>query len=277
MVHEELLTSTLNQACDFIFAIIPQKTPSKKNLRNCKIISHRGQHDNINVLENTITAFDNALNNKGICGIEFDFRWTKDLQPVVIHDPDLIRIFGSKIKISDTTLSELKQKFPEIPSLKEVLQRYGGETHLMVEAKEEYKFQPDKQDQILKDLFKNLQPKIDYHILSLSTRILDLMKFVENTSKIIVAVFNVKSLSNVSLTKKYAGIGGHYLLLQNIFVKQHLKFGQKIGVGFPKSKNSLFREINRGVEWIFCNESEKLCKILQHELKQGNSNKKIII
>ena len=98
------------------------------------------------------------------------------------------------------------------------------------------------------------------------------MNFVENSSKIIVAVFNEKLLSKSSLEKKYAGIGGHYLLLQNIIVRQHLKFGQKIGVGFPKSKNSLFREINRGVEWIFCNESEKLCKILQHELKQGNEN-----
>ena len=178
----------------------------------------------------------------------------------------------SNIKISDTTLSELKQNFPQIPSLKEVLLRYGGKTHLMVEAKEEYNFHPEKQDQILKDLFKNLKPKKDYHILSLSTRILDLMNFVENTSKIIVAVFNVKSLSKTSLIKKYAGIGGHYLLLQNILVRRHLKFSQKIGVGFPKSKNSLFREINRGVEWIFCNESEKLCKILQNELNQSKVN-----
>ena len=270
---EEVLTIPLNRACDFVFAITPQKTPSKKNLRNCKIVSHRGQHDNIKVLENTLTAFDNALKNKGIFGIEFDFRWTKDIQPVVIHDPDLWRIFGSKIKISDITLSELKQRFPQIPSLEDVLLRYGGKTHLMVEAKEDYDFQPEKQDQILKDLFKNLQPIRDYHILSLSTRTLDLINFVENTAKIIVAVFNVKTLSKASLMKKYAGIGGHYLLLQNIILRQHLKFGQKIGVGFPKSKNSLFREINRGVEWIFCNESAKLCKILQNELKQGNINR----
>ena len=88
---EEVFTVPLNIACDVIFAIIPQKTPTKENLRNCKIVSHRGQHDNIKILENTFKAFDNALQNKGISGIEFDFRWTKDIQPVVIHDSDGFR------------------------------------------------------------------------------------------------------------------------------------------------------------------------------------------
>ena len=211
----ELITNFLNRVCDIIFAIVPQKTPSNKNLRNCKIISHRGQHDNKNILENTLMAFDNAMNTNGIWGIEFDFRWTKDLHPVVIHDPNLRRIFGSKLRVSETTLFELKKKFPQIPSLKEVIERYGGEIHLMVEAKEEYNVHPEKQDQILKDLFKPLQPIKDYHILSLSPKILDFINFVEDKSKIIVAVFNVKSLSNISLGKNYAGIGGHYLLLKN--------------------------------------------------------------
>ena len=66
MFIEDLLTLPLSKTCDLIFAIIPQKTPSKEDLKNCKIISHRGQHDNIKVFENTLTAFDNALNNKGI-------------------------------------------------------------------------------------------------------------------------------------------------------------------------------------------------------------------
>ena len=269
----ELVTTPLNHACDLIFAIIPQKNPPEKNLRNCKIISHRGQYDNLKVFENTLTAFDNALNNNGVWGIEFDFRWTKDIQPVVIHDPDLKRLFDSKIKISETTLSDLKQNFPEIPSLKEVVARYGGKLHLMVEAKEEHNSQAEKQNKILKDIFDPLKPSKDYHILSLSSRILDSINFVENTSKIIVAIFNEHSQSKTSIIKKYAGIGGHYLLIKNLIVRKHLKLGQKIGTGYPKSKNSLFREINRGVEWIFCNEPEKLCKIIQKELQKNNSNK----
>ena len=146
-----LETSTI-KICDIIFAIIPQEMPSLDNLRKCKIISHRGQHDNKEILENTLNAFDIALNTKGIWGIEFDIRWTKDLFPVVFHDPDLLRLYGSKILISETKRSELKILFPQIPTLKDVVQRYGGKLHLMVEAKEELNIQPEKQNKILNNM-----------------------------------------------------------------------------------------------------------------------------
>ena len=47
--------------------------------------------------------------------------------------------------------------------------------------------------------------------------------------------------------------------------------GKSIGVGYPRSKNNLFREINRGVEWIFCNDAVGLSSILQAELKKAQS------
>jgi glycerophosphoryl diester phosphodiesterase len=263
------LESRLMQICDSIFSIVPQKAPTLENLSKCKIISHRGQHDNITVYENTLSAFDHALETEGIWGIELDFRWTKDLHPVVAHDPDLLRLFGSNLKISETTLAELKQYCPEVPTLEEVLLRYGGKLHLMVEAKEEHYPQPEKQNMILKDLFAPLQPREDFHLLSLDPEMLVLVKFVDTSAKIPVAVFNAKTLSKISLNEKYAGLGGHYLLLHKKIVKQHLDCGQKIGVGYPKSKNNLFREINRGVEWIFCNDAVEVSGILQTELKKA--------
>ena len=263
------LQSFLMQICDSIFAIIPQQAPTLENLCKCKIISHRGQHDNITVFENTLSAFDHALETAGIWGIELDFRWTKDLHPVVAHDPDLRRLFGSNVRIAETTLAELKQHCPQVPTLKEVLLRYGGKVHLMVEAKEEYYPQPEKQNMILKDLFAPLKPREDFHLLSLDPKMLVLVKFVDNSAKIPVAVFNAKTLSKISLNEKYAGLGGHYLLLHKRIVKQHLDCGQKIGVGYPNSKNNLFREINRGVEWIFCNDAVWVSGILQTELKKA--------
>jgi glycerophosphoryl diester phosphodiesterase len=263
------LESRLMQICDSIFSIVPQKAPTLENLSKCKIISHRGQHDNITVYENTLSAFDHALETEGIWGIELDFRWTKDLHPVVAHDPDLLRLFGSNLKISETTLAELKQYCPQVPTLEEVLLRYGGKLHLMVEAKEEHYPQPEKQNMILKDLFAPLQPREDFHLLSLDPEMLVLVKFVDTSAKIPVAVFNAKTLSKISLNEKYAGLGGHYLLLHKKIVKQHLDCGQKIGVGYPKSKNNLFREINRGVEWIFCNDAVNVSGILQTELKKA--------
>jgi glycerophosphoryl diester phosphodiesterase len=262
------IESCLMQICDSIFAIVPQQVPSLENLLKCKIISHRGQHDNITVFENTLSAFDHALETDGIWGIELDFRWTKDLHPVVAHDPNLMRLFGSNIRISDTTIAELKQQCPQVPTLEEVLLRYGGKLHLMVEAKEEHYPQPEKQNMILKELFAPLEPRKDFHLLSLAPEMLVLVKFVDTSAKIPVAVFNAKTLSKISLTEKYAGLGGHYLLLHQKIVKQHLDCGQKIGVGYPKSKNNLFREINRGVEWIFCNDAVGVSVILQTELKK---------
>lgn len=265
------LETGLMHLCDCILAVIPRQIPTLDNLENCKIISHRGLHDNKEVLENTIAAFDLALETHGIWGIEFDFRWTKDLCPVVIHDPDLQRLHGINRLVSDTTLNELKQLCPLVPTLEEVLNRYGKRLHLMVEVKEESYPQPDKQNMILKNLFSDLEPVKDIHLLSLSPQMLEIIKFADNSAKVLVAEYNVKELSRIALENKFAGFAGHYILLGNKVVMQHLKSGQKIGVGYPKSKNSLFRELNRGVDWIFCNDTLLLNYILQTELKKAQS------
>jgi len=266
------LEPPLIKICDLIFALIPREVPSLENLQKCKIISHRGQHDNVEIVENTFNAFDVSLNTKGVWGIELDIRWTKDLCPVVFHDPDLQRLYGLKIRISETTRSKLKKLFPQIPTLKEIVSRYGEKLHLMVEAKEELNVQTQKQNKILEDIFQKLEPSKDFHLLALNPKILDTINFVDASSKIIVAIFNEKWLSKISLDKNYSGIGGHYLLISNKIIQQHLNFGQKIGVGYPNSKNSLFREINRGVEWIFCNDAVNLSNILQDELEKTKSN-----
>ncbi len=258
----------LIKICDLIFELVPRKIPPLELLENCKIISHRGQHDNKIVFENTIDSFDKVLGIKGIWGIEFDFRWTKDLCPVVIHDPDLNRLHGVNRLVSDTELSDLKRLCPLVPTLEEVLNRYGKKLHLMVEAKEEFYPESEKQVQILKNLFANLDPTKDFHFISLEPKMLEKINFLENTTKILVAEFNINELSKITLDKNYAGFAGHYILIQNKMIRKHLKSGQKIGVGYPSSKNSLFRELNRSVEWIFSNDAVGLNNICQKELKK---------
>ena len=105
---------------DTAYANIPQAFPGKKQLESCKIISHRGEHDNKLVFENTLQAFDQITDN-GIWGIEFDVRWTKDLHPIVFHDKDLKRLFNSGIQIHKVTLAELKTDFPMIPVSRKLL------------------------------------------------------------------------------------------------------------------------------------------------------------
>ena len=138
---------SLMQCTDFYYKIRPQPFPRRDRLRACKIIAHRGEHDNMTVYENTLEAFDLALDRR-IWGIEFDLRWTKDLCPVVNHDPDLKRIFKQDINISDVTLEELKSRCPAVPSLIEVIHKYGKKLHFMVEVKAENYPDPQRQNNL---------------------------------------------------------------------------------------------------------------------------------
>ena len=138
----------------------------------------------------------------------------------------------------------------------------------MVEVKVELYPEPEKQVLILKNLFSDLEPAKDFHLISLEQQMLENINFLDNKAKVLVAEFNVKELSKIALEKNYAGFAGHYILIWNKVVRKHLKYGQKIGVGYPRSKNSLFRELNRSVEWIFSNDAVGLNSIFQTEFKK---------
>jgi glycerophosphoryl diester phosphodiesterase len=156
----------IRQILDRFYARWPQAVPDKDRLQHCKIISHRGEYDNRNIFENTMNAFDRAK-EQGVWGIEFDLRWTKDLNPVAIHDADLRRVFGLDFSIRQLTLAELKSRCPLVPSLAEMIQRYGKEIHLMIEIKAEHYPDPVGQNRILSEHLFSLEPEKDYHLLTM--------------------------------------------------------------------------------------------------------------
>ncbi|MCJ7772514.1 MAG: glycerophosphodiester phosphodiesterase [Desulfobacterales bacterium] len=245
---------------DTAYANIPQAFPGKEQLGSCKIISHRGEHDNKLVFENTLQAFDQITDN-GIWGIEFDVRWTKDLHPIVFHDKDLKRLFNSSVQIQKVTLAELKNDFPMIPCLEEIITRYGKSIHLMIEIKEEVYSEPVRQNRMMKELFSSLTPEIDYHFVSLHPEMFRFFDFLPKPACLPIAQLNSKEFSEIAIEQKYGGVMGQYFLLSNSLVKKHLSLGQNIGTGFIGSKNCLFRELNRGVEWLFSNNSIELQSI----------------
>jgi glycerophosphoryl diester phosphodiesterase len=246
---------------DFIYSKYPRPVPEKDKLLNCKIISHRGEHDNRSVFENTVKAFDRVL-EKGVYGIEFDVRWTKDLKPVVIHDSDTKRLYNKKLSVNKTSFSDLIGAVPEIPALEDIVSRYGKKLHLMVEIKEDCYPEPLKQSAILKDLFSGLEPEKEYHFISLSPEVFGMFDFVQNSTCIPIARLNTGSISQTALQKNFGGIAGHYLLVTNSLLRIHLDNNQKTGTGFVESANCLFREINRGTEWIFSNSAVQLQEII---------------
>ena len=261
-----MLTNILQQAADLLYAIWPQPIPGKDRLAQCKIISHRGEYDNQTIYENTLPAFDKVMDH-GVWGVELDVRWTKDLHPVVFHDRTTQRVFHGNFCICDFPLAQLKEKYPSIPSLKEVITRYGKTLHLMVEIKEETYSNPEVQNRRLKDLFSSLEPQIDYHFLSLQPNMFKLIDYVPPQTFLPVAELNVRELSHIAIEKHYGGITGHFLMLNNSYLKKHHLNNQLVGTGFVRSKNCLYRELNRGIEWIFTNHAVKLQTIVNETLK----------
>ena len=60
-------------------------------------------------------------------------------------------------------------------------------------------------------------------------------------------------ISRLALAKRWGGVAGHYLMTTGGVIARHHRAGQRIGTGFADSPRSLYREIHRGVDWIFSN------------------------
>ena len=257
-----IVQRTVLNLIDAVYAKRPQPFPGRERLANCQIVTHRGEHDGRTVFENTLAAFDAAM-AAGVWGIECDLRWTKDLQPVINHDPDLTRVFGLDIKISEVTLAELKSACDRVPSLEEVIQRYGKKMHIMLEIKDEYYPDPARQNRILTDKFSTLIPLEDFHIMTLRPRMFGVIDFVPKSTFIPIAQLNFLKLSKLARRENYCGMAGHFLFLTGALLKKHWDMEQKVGTGYVSSKNCLFRELNRDIEWIFSNNAADLQKIVQ--------------
>jgi glycerophosphoryl diester phosphodiesterase len=254
---------------DRLFAALPQPLPALKQVRRCRIVSHRGEHDNHIILENTLKAFDAAC-AAGVWGIECDVRWTRDLQPVISHDRDCRRLFGARLILHELTWSEVREKFPLIPTLREVILRYGQRLHLMVELKDEPYPDPLRQSELLAELFANLQPARDYHLLSLNPAVFRYCDFVPAHTLLPIAETNVREVSDLAIEHGYAGIAGHYLLLSQARIRRHQGLQQQVGTGFVASRNCLYRELRRGVDWIFSDCAARLqgfCRDLLRRLE----------
>ena len=87
---------------------------------------------------------------------------------------------------------------------------------------------------------------------------------------LLVAEYNVHLLSEMALEEIYAGISGQYLLVSKNTIQKHGRHNQKIGTGFVGSRYCFYRELNRGVEWIFTNHAIKLRSFQQELLSQLN-------
>jgi glycerophosphoryl diester phosphodiesterase len=258
----------IRRTLDQFYARWPQPIPTRDRLEQCKLISHRGEYDNQNIFENTVASFD-RVRVGGVWGIELDLRWTKDLHPVVLHDTNLQRVFGSDTTIHQTTLAELQSECALVPTLAEIIARFGKKMHLMIEVKSEVYPDPMHQNRILAELLAALQPVEDYHFLTLTPQMFNVIECAPQNAFLPVAHFNFFRLSKLAIRQNYSGVAGHYALLTRSRLKRHKAHMQNLATGYVNSKNCLFRELNRGVQWMFSDNAVELQKVVNQLLQKG--------
>lgn len=139
MIVIYILLALICAAAIYIVLTMPRlKNPNHQDFLNW-YYAHRGLYDNeTNAPENSLLAFKRAV-EKGY-GIELDVQLSKNLVPVVFHDFDLKRICGLDEKVSQLTLSQLKELTllhtnARIPTLQEALAVVDGKVPLIIELK----------------------------------------------------------------------------------------------------------------------------------------------
>jgi glycerophosphoryl diester phosphodiesterase len=237
---------------DAICARRPPPRPDRERLKGCRIISHRGEHDNRRVFENTLPAFDAAA-AAGAWGIELDLRWTRDLVPVVIHDPSPARVFGHPLEVAGAAFPDLRKRCALIPALSEVVGRYGGRVHLMIEIKREAYPDPGRQNRVLAETLAPLTPQKDYHLISLAPEMLRRITAVPREAFVPIARLDTPGFVRLALREGWAGAAGHYLPMRGLLIRRLHAAGLKAGTGYSDTAAALIREVNRGVDWVFSN------------------------
>lgn len=250
---------SLLTGAELALAALPRRAPAPAHWRSAKIVAHRGDTGGGRVPENTVAAFDPLLDG-GVWGMEFDVRWTADLEPVLSHDPDLRRVFGLPLRIAELRFAELRHRCPRIPHLDEVVARYGGRLHLMLELKTEPYPDPERQRRRLAECLAGLAPSTDYHVLALDTALFRHVPDIPRDSWLPVAKTNVRAISDFALHNDCGGFAGPAPLLRWRHLLRHRQANQSIGVGLPFTRGLLERELLRGVDWLFTNHALRLAR-----------------
>lgn len=243
-------------AIDVLYGLGRPAQPTEQQLRACKVISHRGEHDNRGVFENTYAAFE-PLRDSGIHGIEFDVRWTRDLVPVVFHDEDFRRLFGDAARLCDLDWSQVRERRPEIPALNEFVRRYCGEFHLMAEVKfERYPYPARQSARLAEDLAPALS-RGRCTLLSLVPEMFAALPDIPARSTMGVARLNSAEIGEEALRAGRGGFACHYAAMTRAEVARHHAAGQVVGTGFPASRTVFLREAARNVDYVFTNRARQ--------------------
>jgi len=240
--------------------------PTAAQLAALRVVSHRGEHGG-GVLENTCAAFD-PLRGSGAFGLELDVRWTRDLVPVVFHDRDFRRLYGSGERLAGLDWPQLQARFPQVPALHDFVRRYAGEFHLFVELKHEPYPDPATQDARLAEALAPALAAGRCHVLSLVPQMFAQLPSLPAARTFGIARLNADAISAEALAARRGGFACHYVALKARHLAAHRAAGQWVGTGFPSSRALLLREAARGVDLVFTNRALALERWRRQALAQ---------
>ena len=175
-----------------------------------ELIAHRG-NGNKNYKENTMDAFQSALANPCISGIELDVRETKDHKFVVIHNQLINQTSDGSGFVKNKTLEELRtynfgsKEYPsKISTLKEVLKIVPNSKKVLVELKEEGTFPTS----YLKRLYQEVKPflKKELYFVSFNKRLLQELKKKYPHLKVGICISSVINRGELNKTYDFQAV-----------------------------------------------------------------------
>lgn len=250
------LVSRLNTLANRLWGMAPGAWASLHG-RDVRLVAHRGAHADGVAIENTLAAFDLCLQH-GVWGVELDVHLTRDLEPVIHHDPHLGRLHGRPdLTIAEVDFASLRRAAPGVPHLAEVVERYGGRMHLMLEIKESWR-QRREVPEVVSRAMADLSPGEDFHLLSLVPDHLEGFKLIPPSAFVDVAWLNPGETIAANRRLGHGGISGSFVFLGPKRLRELRDQGKKVGTGFVEFGAALRREASREVDWIFTDQILRL-------------------
>ncbi|MCC5887146.1 MAG: glycerophosphodiester phosphodiesterase [Gammaproteobacteria bacterium] len=259
------LVSRLNTLANRIWGMAPGARSSLQD-RDVRLVAHRGAHADGVAVENTLNAFDLCF-ERGVWGVELDVQLTRDLEPVIHHDPHLGRLHGRPdLTIAEVDFATLRRVAPAVPHLSEVVERYGGRMHLMIEVKESWRERSEVPEVVSRAL-ADLTPGGDFHLLSLVPDHLEGFRLIPPSAYVDVAWLNPGEIIAANRRLGHGGISGSFVFLGPKRLRELRQEGKKIGTGFVEFGGALRREATRDVDWIF---TDQILRLQAHLAASSN-------
>ena len=157
-----------------------------------KIYAHRGS--SIEHPELTMAAYKAAIDD-GADGFECDVRLTKDNQLLLWHDADMNRVAGNSARIADSTLTEIKNHYPQAITLDELLVlARDNKKELAIETKHPVPSGSAVEKNVMQ-LIAQEKPVADIHIMSFSWLALENVRKIDPTQSTVALLHDTFSFA----------------------------------------------------------------------------------